>query len=85
MDSFKSKVCGGFPVLVNITHFQPGDPGYIGGLPENCWPPEAADVEFELTTLKGAPCPWIERKMTDAEWERLTNEAVSFCENYEDY
>ena len=77
---FESTVCNGFPVNVIIVGYDPGDPGYIGGLPENCWPREPAMVELELTTPKGDSCEWIERKMTDEDWERLEREAFNHLE-----
>lgn len=27
--------------------YTPGDPGFIGGPPERCYPPESAELEFE--------------------------------------
>jgi len=39
----------GVDIEVDITSYYEGDPGRISGPPEDCYPPEPAEVEFEIT------------------------------------
>lgn len=34
------------PIEIEIESYSPGDPGRFSGPPENCYPPEAEEVEF---------------------------------------
>jgi len=36
------------PVKVRVTYYSPADPGRLSGPPEDCYPPEAAEIGFEI-------------------------------------
>lgn len=57
---FETTVAGGFPVLVRCT-MQRAEPdvGIMSDYGE----------DFEVMTRKGKPAPWIEKKMTQADWD----------------
>jgi len=57
----RTTVCGGFPVIAKCV-FRPEDPsaGWLGEV-----------TDLEVLTLKGKPCPWIEKKMTVLDWEKV--------------
>jgi len=39
-----------YKIEVLVTHYFPGDPGKINGPPENCYPPEPSEIEYEIVT-----------------------------------
>lgn len=53
---------------VVVTSYCPGDPGRISGPPEDCYPPEPAEIEFDLFTCTGGPIP--QSLFTEDEWEK---------------
>lgn len=63
----------GIPAIVEVLSATPARPAGKGGYLE---PPEPADVEFKVLDLRGRPAPWLERKLTDADVETITREAL---------
>ena len=43
-------------------YFEPGDPGFIDGPPEDCWPPAPAMFEFDTLEVEDG-ATWL-----DARW-----------------
>ena len=76
------RVCG-IPAIARVTHYWPGDPGYMSGPPDRCYPPEPAELDWELLDRRGRPAPWLERKLTDAERERIERELLEYLEEPE--
>lgn len=56
------KVCGGFTVLVTFTTC-PAEPDV--GIPYSY-----GEVQI-ISTSNGKPCPWLEKKFTDADQEAI--------------
>jgi hypothetical protein len=64
----------GIPCLIEVTHYRPFMPGRTWSTPENCYPDELEEIDFEVRDQRGRPAPWLERKMTErdrAEIERV--------------
>ena len=38
----------GYKLGVEILYYTPEDPGYTSGLPEDCYPPESAEVDWKF-------------------------------------
>jgi hypothetical protein len=70
---FDTKVAG-IPCQCSVTHYLPGTPEYINGLPENCYPAEPEEFEFDILDRRGKPALWLEKKLTPADHERLLEE-----------
>ncbi len=71
----EARVCG-IPCLINVTyqsyepprpHIWDSDLDYYGG-----W-----DVEWSLHDTRGRPAPWLERKLSQRDRDRLTDEIVN--------
>lgn len=83
MTEFDSTVCG-IPCIVRVTHWDAYDPGRYNGPPESCYPPEGGEGEWEILDRKGQPAPWLERKMTDDDHEKIEAEVFNHMENKND-
>jgi len=64
----------GIPCWARLTHYHPGDPGRTYGPPEDCWPPEPAEMDWTILDGRGRPAPWLERKMTDQDVDRISDQ-----------
>ena len=64
----------GIPCVVEVLYYQPADPGWTLGPPEKCWPPSPAVIEYRVCDRRGRPAPWLERKMTEKDRERIEAE-----------
>lgn len=43
--------------LARVTYYYRGAPGRTSGPPENCYPPEPPELDWELLNLDGTPAP----------------------------
>jgi hypothetical protein len=84
MKSFATKVCG-IPCLVQITAWEKHRPGRIYGPPEHCYPDEGGYGTWELLDRRGRPAPWLEKKLTDKEINRIEDEVYEHAEVQKDY
>ncbi|MFT0533977.1 hypothetical protein ACMHYJ_14285 [Castellaniella hirudinis] len=71
----------GIPCQVSVTHYTPADPGRITGPVDRCYPPEPAEVEFDVLDRRGRPAPWLERKMGDADARAVEQEIIAAHES----
>lgn len=62
----------GIPCLVKVTHFSPGRPGRYHGPAEDCYPDEDPEFSYDILDRRGRPAPWLARKATDADHERIS-------------
>lgn len=83
MSEFEYTCCG-IPCIVRVTHWESFRPAYIGGPPENCYPAEGGEGEWEILDRKGRPAPWLERKLTGQELARLEHAIFEHMENQYD-
>lgn len=70
---FETRVAG-IPCICKVTYFSPGAPGRYSGPPEDCYPEEPVEFEFEILDSRGRPAEWLERKLTDQDSDRLCEE-----------
>lgn len=61
----------GIPCLIKVTHFSPGSPGRYYGPAEACYPAEDPEFNYDILDRRGRPAPWLERKVTDTDRERI--------------
>lgn len=76
---FASTVCG-IPCIVRVTHWEAYDPGCRSGPPERCYPAEGGEGEWEILDRRGRPAPWLERKLTGDDRERIDTEVFNHME-----
>lgn len=85
MHEFESTVCG-IPCRIRVTSYDAYVPAYTSGLPENCYPAEGGCGDWEVLDRRGRPAPWLERKLTDAEIDRIDEEVFEemegLCDDY---
>jgi len=83
MTEFESTVCG-IPCIIRVTYWESYRPPYLGGAPENCYPSEGGEGEWEILDRNGRPAPWLEAKMTDSERVDLDDEVFEYMESQND-
>lgn len=79
MTEFESRVCG-IPCIVRVLDWEPFVPMYTGGHPDNWMPEEGGHGSWEILDRRGRPAPWLERKMTQAEQDRIYSEVFDKME-----
>lgn len=70
---FPTRVAG-IPCLVNVLSVEPYRPAKLWGPPEDCYPAEGGECEWELLDRKGHHAPWLERKLTREDNLRIERE-----------
>jgi hypothetical protein len=70
----------GIPCRARVTRYVPADPGRTYGPPERCYPPQPAEVEFEVLDERGRPDPALEAQMDDADTRAVEQEAIAAME-----
>jgi hypothetical protein len=63
---------------VKITSYHPADPGRTTGPYDQCYPPEPAEIEFDLTTVAGFAIPYD--LFNEEEWETIEAEILELHE-----
>ena len=65
----------GIPCICNVTHYSPDKPMRVYGSGwGDCDPPEYEHFEYEILDRKGYKAPWLEKKITPYEQDRLLEE-----------
>lgn len=70
MDEFEATLFGD-TFLVKVLDYSKLIPAYTSGLPEDCYPAEGGEFEFELYDMEGYRAAHIEAKMSDDDVESL--------------
>lgn len=87
---FPTKVQG-IPCLCEITSHSPYVPAKTWGPPENCYPEEGGEIEFELLDRNGRYAQWLHNKLTPEIQARIEEEASLWIQGqqqepaFEDY
>lgn len=55
-------------------HFSPGSPGRLYGRPEDCYPPEDAEIDVLRAWIVQEDGTQVEEELTDAEVDQLHDE-----------
>lgn len=69
------------PCLIGVTGYTPAIPGRLYGPWEDCYPAVPAEIEFTVLKLSERPYPWLEKQMTDRDYDRICDEIESSREN----
>ena len=77
--TFDSTIAG-IPCQIAVTHWDKYHPAKTYGPPENCHPEEGGTGDWEVLDRRGRPAPWLERKLTDNDRERIDREVFSVME-----
>lgn len=74
---FESHV-GGIPCIIAITSFYRGSPARHSG--PLAGPEEHPEADWCVLDRRGYRAEWLERKLTDADRQRIDEEAVEFMQ-----
>lgn len=79
---FESTCCG-IPCRIRVTYWEPYRPAFISGPPEDCYPAEGGDGEWQILDRRGRPASWLEKKLSQNknEMRRLSERVFDFMEN----
>lgn len=73
------KVCG-IPCQIEVLSYDPIAHGRFGGRPEDCYPDEGGESEWQLLDRNGYRAKWLENKMTDADREAVEQKVMDYME-----
>jgi hypothetical protein len=71
IDSMLVTTIKGIPCYVTATYISPYIPAYTSGAPENCYPAEGGEVEWEAYDRKGYRAKWLEKLATPEDCRRI--------------
>lgn len=66
-------ICG-IPCMVEFTVHGKYVPARIWADPNDCYEAQYPEIEFTVCDRRGRPAPWLEKKMTDSDKERIDTE-----------
>lgn len=73
----ETTICG-IPCQVEITSIDGRFvPAKINADPNSCYEAEYPEIYFDVLDRKGYKAPWLERKMSDRERERIEGELLA--------
>lgn len=73
---FDSRVSG-IPCQIKPLSYSPGLPGRTWGDPDDCYPDEDEEFEFEVYDRRGRRALWLEKKLKDEDYNRILEEYKS--------
>lgn len=68
----------GIPCRIEFTVTGQYIPARTNAEPDYCHEAEYPDIEFEVLDRRGRPAPWLARKLTPAETQRIENEILEY-------
>ena len=71
----------GIPCRIGVTAWERWRPGRLYGPPEDCYPDEGGHGEWEVLDARGRPAPWLARKMTERDADRIEEKLFRYFEN----
>jgi len=66
----------GIPCLIDYTIVGKYSPAKTDTTPDHCYPAEYPDIDFIVCDLRWRPAPWLERKMTHDDIQRIETEIL---------
>ena len=78
---FEARVSG-IPCLIRVLSWDRYRPARVSGPPEECYPAEGGEGEWELLDLRGRPAAWLERKLDCDERARIDELVFNKMESY---
>ena len=80
MKSFVSTVAG-IPCIIEVDRLFVQEPmGRMADSDQDCY--GYSEVDFTVCDRKGRPAPWLARKLTDRDRERIEEEALESAKEY---
>ena len=79
--TFESRIAG-IPCQIDVTYYYGGCSARTWGDPSDCYPAEDEEFEFTVLDRRGRKAAWLERKLTDADHDRLLQEYKDHCNDY---
>ena len=70
---FPTKV-NGIPCQVQVTYYRPETPAQLLSRPENCYPSEPEELEFEILDRRGRLAKWLDKYITPDVFNRIAEE-----------
>lgn len=62
----------GIPCLISNIHIiSEYQPARVHGDPDDCYPAEYPEIEFDVCDCRGNPAPWLEAKLTSQDIARI--------------
>ena len=74
----------GIPCHIDYTISGQYVPAKTNAPPEHCYPEEHPEVEFIVCDRRGRPAPWLEKKMTEQDSNRIELEILHAASQYAD-
>lgn len=71
----ETHVCG-IPCLVDYRVYGKYMPARIHADPDDCYEAQYPEIEFTILDRRGRPAPWLSKKLTAPEIERIENEIL---------
>ena len=68
-----TRICG-IPCQIEVTRYYPAIRARTWGPPEYCYPSEPEEIEIEVLDRRGRPAPWLQRKMSERDYEGVFQE-----------
>ena len=75
----------GIPCLVDYSIHGHYEPARTYGPPERCYEAQYPEIDFDVLDRRGRPAPWLEKKLTQAERQRIETEIEEAHEDDQDY
>ena len=75
-------VVRGISCVCNVLSYRPFTPGKYHLAPENCYPDEDSEFEFELLNKREKHIAWLEKKMTKDDEIRLESEYLDIIDQF---
>lgn len=68
------------PCIIGVTVYEAAISGRYDGAWEDCYPDVASDISFDVLKLNERPYPWLEKQVSDADYNRICNEIEAALE-----
>jgi len=79
----ESKVAG-IPCVIGVTHYRSVKGSYSYNAASDMDYLGYTDIDWEVCDRRGRPAPWLERKLTEEDNERIEGEIIEHQEAYHD-
>lgn len=66
----------GIPCWIEVDYIEPYTPAYTRGHPDNWEPACGGEIEFTVCDRRQRSAPWLERKMTYEDEQRIKSEIL---------
>lgn len=76
MSEFKTRIQG-IPCIVKVINYTPAFTPTWGGAMEDGDYGDDPEFDFDVFDTRGRPAPWLARKVTDADVERIEQEFLA--------